>query len=329
MSVYTEILKKYWGYPSFRPLQEDIIKSVADEGKDTLGLLPTGGGKSIIFQVPALAKPGLAIVVSPLIALMKDQVENLNKRNIPAAAIYTGMSRNEIILTLEKAINGKIKFLYLSPERLGTNTFLTNLPEMNINLLAVDEAHCISQWGYDFRPSYLKIADVREYLPDVPVLAVTATATPQVVDDIQEKLRFKQKNVFRKSFERKNLIYFVKKTNDKYGQMLKLMNVVPGTGVVYVRSRKMTEKVAQYLRQHGISADYYHAGLDPKQKDSKQEAWKNDKTRVIVATNAFGMGIDKPDVRFVIHIDLADSLEAYFQEAGRGGRDLKDAYAFL
>ena len=329
MSIYREILKKYWGYPSFRPLQEDIIKSVADEGKDTLGLLPTGGGKSIIFQVPALAKPGIAIVVSPLIALMKDQVENLNQRNIPAAAIYTGMSRNEIMLTLEKAINGKIKFLYLSPERLGTNTFLTNLPEMNINLLAVDEAHCISQWGYDFRPSYLKIADVREYLPDVPVLAVTATATPQVVDDIQEKLRFKQKNVFRKSFERKNLIYYVKKTNDKYGQMLKLMNVVPGTGVVYVRSRKMTEKVAQYLRQHGISADYYHAGLDPKEKDRKQEAWKTDKTRVIVATNAFGMGIDKPDVRFVIHIDLADSLEAYFQEAGRGGRDLKDAYAFL
>ena len=329
MSIYKDVLQKYWGYPDFRPLQEDIIKSVADDKKDTLGLLPTGGGKSIIFQVPALAHKGMCIVVSPLIALMKDQVENLKKRNIPAAAVYTGMSRNEISMTLEKAINGKFKFLYLSPERLGTELFLNHLQEMKINLLAIDEAHCISQWGYDFRPSYLKVADVRKYIPNVPVLALTATATPKVVEDIQEKLNFKQKNVLRKSFERKNLIYIVRKTNDKYGQLLKLINAIPGTGVVYVRSRKMTEKVADYLKSHGISADFYHAGLDPKQKDRKQDDWKNDRTRVIVSTNAFGMGIDKPDVRFVIHIDLADSLEAYFQEAGRGGRDLKDAYAFL
>jgi ATP-dependent DNA helicase RecQ len=329
MSIYKEILQKYWGYPDFRPLQEDIIRSVADDNRDTLGLLPTGGGKSIIFQVPALAMPGLCIVVSPLIALMKDQVENLQKHNIPAAAIYTGMSKNEIELIFEKAAGGQIKFLYLSPERLGTMSFLVNLPEMKINLLAVDEAHCISQWGYDFRPSYLKIAEVRNYIPDVPVLALTATATPEVVDDIQEKLLFKQKNVFRKSFERKNLIYIVRKTTDKYGQLLNLIKSIQGSGVVYVRSRKLTEKVANFLQIHSISADYYHAGLQPKEKDKKQELWKQGNIRVIVATNAFGMGIDKSDVRFVIHIDLPDSLEAYFQEAGRGGRDLKDAYAFL
>ncbi len=328
-SIYKQVLQKYWGYPDFRPLQEDIIKSVADDGKDTLGLLPTGGGKSIIFQVPALAREGMAIVVSPLIALMKDQVENLKKRNIPAAAIYTGMSRNEISMTLSKAIKGEYKFLYLSPERLGTEMFLLHLPEMKINLLAIDEAHCISQWGYDFRPSYLKIAEVRKHIPNVPVLALTATATPEVVDDIQEKLQFKQKNVFRKSFERKNLIYIVRKTRDKYGQLLKLTKAIQGTGVVYVRSRKLTQKVADFLKSHGISADFYHAGLDPKEKDRKQDDWKHDRTRIIVSTNAFGMGIDKPDVRFVIHIDLADSLEAYFQEAGRGGRDLNDAYAFL
>ncbi len=327
--MYKAILKEHWGYPDFRPLQEDIIRSVSDEGKDTLGLLPTGGGKSIIFQVPGLAKEGVCLVVSPLIALMKDQVENLKRKKIPAAAIYSGMTRDEIILTLESAVKGEIKFLYLSPERLGTDLFLTKLPEINVNLLAVDEAHCISQWGYDFRPSYLKIADVRERIPDVPILALTATATPDVVDDIQEKLKFKVKNVFRKSFERENLIYIVQKQNDKYGQLLKLVKNINGTGVVYVRSRKLTEKIAQFLKSHGISADFYHAGIDPKDKDRKQDEWKNDKTRVIVSTNAFGMGIDKSDVRFVIHIDLADSLEAYFQEAGRGGRDLKDAYAFL
>ncbi len=329
MSKYKDILKKYWGYSDFRPLQEEIIISVAQEGKDTLGLLPTGGGKSIIFQVPALAKAGMCLVVSPLIALMKDQVENLKKRNIPAVAIFSGMTKNEIFLTIEKAVKGEVKFLYLSPERLSTKMFLTNLPDMNISLLAIDEAHCISQWGYDFRPSYLRIAEIRPLIPKVPILALTATATPKVVEDIQEKLLFKAKNVFRKSFERKNLIYIVRKTSDKYGQLLKLISAIDGTGIVYVRSRKLTERIADFLRSHGISADYYHAGLEPKAKDRKQFEWKHDQTRVIVSTNAFGMGIDKPDVRFVIHIDLPDSLEAYFQEAGRGGRDLKDAYAFL
>lgn len=327
--MYKTILKKYWGYPDFRPMQEDIIRSVADDGKDTLGLLPTGGGKSIIFQVPALAKEGVCLVVSPLIALMKDQVENLKRQNIAAAAIYSGMTKDEILITLENAANGKLKFVYLSPERLATELFLNKLPEINVNLLAIDEAHCISQWGYDFRPSYLKIAEVRKFLPNIPVLALTATATPVVVDDIQEKLEFKQKNPFKKSFERKNVVYIVRKTNDKFGQLLKLTQNIAGTGVVYVRSRKLTQKVAAFLKSHNISADFYHAGLTSKEKDKKQDNWKNNITRIIVSTNAFGMGIDKPDVRFVIHIDLADSLEAYFQEAGRGGRDLKDAYAFL
>lgn len=329
MSIYVDTLKEHWGYPGFRPLQEDIIVSAAGEKKDTLGLLPTGGGKSIIFQVPALAHPGMCIVVSPLIALMKDQVVNLRKQNISAIAIYTGMTPQEIELTLENCVKGEYKFLYLSPERLGTRLFLEKLPQMSINLLAIDEAHCISQWGYDFRPSYLKIAEIRKHLPNVSILALTATATPMVVDDIQDKLEFKEKNVFRKSFERKNLVYLVRYTEDKFGQLLKLTKNIQGTGVVYVRSRKLTEKVAGFLQSHGISADFYHAGLDSKDKDRKQDEWKNDKTRIIVSTNAFGMGIDKPDVRFVIHIDLADSLEAYFQEAGRGGRDLNDAYAFL
>ncbi|MBN2664490.1 MAG: RecQ family ATP-dependent DNA helicase [Bacteroidales bacterium] len=327
--MYKAVLKKYWGYPDFRPMQEDIIRSVAEDGKDTLGLLPTGGGKSIIFQVPALAKDGVCLVVSPLIALMKDQVENLKRQNIAAAAIYSGMTKDEILITLENAAKGKLKFVYLSPERLGTELFLKKLPEINVNLLAIDEAHCISQWGYDFRPSYLKIAEVRKFLPNIPILALTATATPVVVDDIQEKLEFKEKNPFKKSFERKNVVYIVRKTNDKFGQLLKLTQNIGGTGVVYVRSRKLTEKVAAFLKSHNISADFYHAGLTPKEKDKKQDNWKNNITRIIVSTNAFGMGIDKPDVRFVIHIDLADSLEAYFQEAGRGGRDLKDAYAFL
>ncbi|MBN2891447.1 MAG: RecQ family ATP-dependent DNA helicase [Bacteroidales bacterium] len=329
MSIYTDILKKYWGYPGFRPLQEDIIVSAAEHKKDTLGLLPTGGGKSIIFQVPGLAHDGMCIVVSPLIALMKDQVENLKKQKISAAAIYTGMTKKEIDLTFENAIKGEYKFLYLSPERLGTNHFLEKLTQMKINLLAIDEAHCISQWGYDFRPSYLQIAEFRKYIPDVSVLALTATATPEVVVDIQDKLAFKEKNAFRKSFERKNVVYLVRRTEDKFGQLLKLVNGIQGTGIVYVRSRKLTEKVAAFLQSHGVSADFYHAGIEPREKDQKQNDWKHDKIRIIVATNAFGMGIDKSDVRFVIHIDLADSLEAYFQEAGRGGRDLNDAYAFL
>lgn len=329
MSKYTEILKQYWSYPDFRSMQEDIIISVADEKKDTLGLLPTGGGKSIIFQVPALAQEGMCIVVTPLIALMKDQVENLQKRQITAAAVYSGMSSHEIDIVLNNAVYGAYKFLYLSPERLATKIFLTRLPQMNINLLAIDEAHCISQWGYDFRPSYLNIAAIREYLPDIPILALTATATPEVAEDIQEKLAFKEKNLFRKSFARKNLIYIVRQVDDKLKYLLKIAQKEPGTGIVYVRNRKKTVEIAKFLFENGISADYYHAGIDSKLKDLKQENWKNDKTRIIVSTNAFGMGIDKSDVRFVVHIDLPESPEAYFQEAGRGGRDEKIAYAVL
>jgi ATP-dependent DNA helicase RecQ len=310
-------------------LQEDIIKSVADEKKDTLGLLPTGGGKSIIFQVPALAKEGMCLVITPLIALMKDQVENLKKREISAAAVYSGMSNHEIDLILNNAVFGAYKFLYLSPERIATKIFITRVPEMKINLIAIDEAHCISQWGYDFRPSYLNIAKIRDYIPNIPLLALTATATEEVADDIQEKLGFSQKNIFRKSFERKNLIYIVRNVEDKLKYLLKIINSDKGTGIVYVRNRKKTVEIAKFLRENGVSADYFHAGIDPKIKDSKQNNWKNNKTRVIVSTNAFGMGIDKPDVRFVVHIDLPESPEAYFQEAGRGGRDEKIAYAVL
>ena len=329
MSKYTEILKDKWGYPEFRPLQEDIIRSVADDNRDTLGLLPTGGGKSIIFQVPALAKKGVCLVVTPLIALMKDQVENLQKKGIKAIAIYTGMTKHEIGIAIDNSIFGNFKFLYLSPERLGTELFLAKLPKMNINLIAVDEAHCISQWGYDFRPSYLKIADIREHLPDIPILALTATATPEVAIDIQEKLQFKEKNLFQKSFERENLTYIVRQREDKLAYLLKIAKKTKGTGIVYVRNRRKTREIALFLQENKISADYYHAGIDPKYKDQKQKQWKNDKIRIIVSTNAFGMGIDKSDVRFVVHMGLPDSVEAYFQEAGRGGRDLKRAYAVL
>lgn len=330
MSKYKEVLKQYWGYPGFRPMQEEIIRSVAEDEKDTLGLLPTGGGKSIIFQVPALAQDGICLVVTPLIALMKDQVENLKAREIPAAAIYSGMSKHEIDIRLNNAVYGAYKFLYLSPERLSTEIFLKRLPDMKVNLVAVDEAHCISQWGYDFRPSYLNIAQIRPYLQkNVPFLALTATATPEVADDIQEKLLFKEKNLFRKSFERENLIYIVREVEDKMKYLLKITAKQSGTGVVYVRNRKKTVEISEYLQKNGVSADYYHAGIDPKMKDRKQELWKKDKIRIIVSTNAFGMGIDKSDVRFVVHLDLPDSPEAYFQEAGRGGRDLKTAYAVL
>lgn len=329
MSKYRQILTKYWGYPNFRPLQEDIIKSVMDDKKDTLGLLPTGGGKSIIFQVPAMSEKGFCIVVTPLIALMKDQVENLKKRNIPAVAIYSGMSSVEIDLALNNAVHGAYKFLYLSPERLSTKIFLTRLPDMNVNLIAIDEAHCISQWGYDFRPAYMNIAEIRKYKPEVPFIALTATATPKVAIDIQEKLGFKELNLFQKSFERKNLIYIVRNTENKLKYLLKILNKQPGTAVVYVRNRKKTVEIANFLRENRISADYYHAGIDSKLKDFKQTQWKHDKIRVIVSTNAFGMGIDKDDVRLVVHIDLPDSPEAYFQEAGRGGRDGKTAYAVL
>ncbi len=329
MSKYRQILTKYWGYSEFRPLQEDIIKSVMDEKKDTLGLLPTGGGKSIIFQVPALSTEGMCLVVTPLIALMKDQVDNLKKQKINAVAVYSGMSKHEIDITLNNAVYGAYKFLYLSPERLSTEIFLTRLPQMKINLVAIDEAHCISQWGYDFRPSYMNIAEIREYLPDIPFLALTATATPKVADDIQDKLQFKQKNLFKKSFERENLIYIVREVEDKLKYLLKIAKKEKGTGIVYVRNRKKTFEIAKFLRENRVSADYYHAGINPKLKDLKQKQWKTDVTRVIVSTNAFGMGIDKPDVRFVVHMDLPDSPEAYFQEAGRGGRDGKTAYSVL
>ncbi len=323
------ILSEYWGYDSFRPLQEDIIKSVI-EGHDTLGLMPTGGGKSITFQVPALALPGICIVITPLIALMKDQVDNLKDKGILAEAIYSGKSKSDISRILDNCILGDYKFLYVSPERIGTDNFLLKVKQMKVSMIAVDESHCISQWGYDFRPSYLKIADLRLYFPNVPVLALTATATLDVVNDIQEKLAFRQgANVFKKSFYRKNLAYVVKYTDDKLGMMTNILDKVPGTSVVYVRNRERTKEIAEYLKNNGIAADFYHAGLSNEIKDLRQNAWKNGQCRVIVATNAFGMGIDKPDVRTVIHIDLPDSLEAYFQEAGRAGRDGEKAYAVL
>lgn len=328
MQHYLSILKRYWGYDDFRPLQGDIILSIA-QGRDTLGLMPTGGGKSLTFQVPAMAMEGVCLVVTPLIALMKDQVENLRRRDIPAAAIYSGMSRDDISRTLENTVFGAYKFLYISPERLGTEAFLQKLTQMPVCMIAVDESHCISQWGYDFRPSYLRIAEVREHVPNVPLLALTATATPEVVDDIQDKLGFKEKNVFRKSFHRSNLAYVVRTVENKDENMLKILNAVPGTSVVYVRNRKRTKEVAEFLVANGISAEHFHAGLSNETKDDRQSRWKNNQTRVIVSTNAFGMGIDKAEVRSVIHLDLPDSLEAYFQEAGRAGRDEKKAYAVL
>lgn len=327
-SIHT-ILKKFWGYDSFRPLQEDIIKSVIT-GHDTLGLMPTGGGKSITFQVPAIALDGICIVITPLIALMKDQVDNLKDKGILAEAIYSGKSKNDITRILDNCILGDYKFLYVSPERLTTDNFLLKVKQMKVSMIAVDESHCISQWGYDFRPSYLKISDLRLYFPNVPVLALTATATPDVVRDIQEKLAFRPgANVYKKSFYRKNLAYVVKYTDDKLGMMTNILNKVPGTSVVYVRNREKTKEIAEYLKGKGIPADFYHAGLSNETKDLRQNAWKSGQCRVIVATNAFGMGIDKPDVRTVIHIDLPDSLEAYFQEAGRAGRDGEKAYAVL
>ena len=328
MQQYLHILKQYWGYDKFRPLQGDIIQSIA-AGKDTLGLMPTGGGKSLTFQVPALAMEGVCIVVTPLIALMKDQVENLKKRNIPAAAIYSGMSKADILLTLENSVFEAYKFLYVSPERLATQIFLEKIRQTKVCMIAVDESHCISQWGYDFRPSYLKIADIREIIPEAPVLALTATATPEVVEDIQERLHFKEKNVFRKSFLRTNLAYIVRTTENKEEQLLNILRKVPGTSVVYVRNRKKTKEIADFLVQNNISAEHFHAGLSNETKDARQQRWKNNETRVIVSTNAFGMGIDKAEVRSVVHMDLPDSLEAYFQEAGRAGRDEKKAYAVI
>ncbi len=327
-TLISQVLARHWGYSQFRPLQEEIILSVL-EGKDTLALMPTGGGKSLCFQVPALAKDGICLVISPLIALMKDQVEGLRKKGIPATAVVSGMSRNEIDISLDNCIHGKEKFLYLSPERLSSDAFLERLVHMKVNLLAIDEAHCISQWGYDFRPSYLKIADIREHLPGVPVLALTATATPEVQDDICRKLNFRHENLFRKSFERKNLSYVVLREDDKVQRMLKVINNVPGTGVVYVRTRKRTREVSDLLNRNNIKAGYYHGGMPAAERTKIQDQWMSGELRMVVATNAFGMGIDKGNVRSVIHLDLPESLEAYYQEAGRAGRDEQKSYAVL
>ena len=322
-----DILKEYWGYDSFRPKQEDIVNAALD-GRDVLAILPTGGGKSVCFQVPALMRDGIAIVVTPLIALMKDQVQNLNDRGIKALCVHAGMGRREVELTLNNAAYGDFRFLYVSPERLSTQLFHNYLQEMNVSFIVVDEAHCISQWGYDFRPDYLNIGKIREII-DAPVIALTATATPKVAEDIMERLRFEDKLLIKSGFERPNLSYIVRRCEDKLGQLLNVCNNVPGTGIVYVRSRKKTEELAAFLTSSGISSSFYHAGLGPDARADRQEAWKKDRIRVMVCTNAFGMGIDKPDVRFVVHFDVPDGPEAYFQEAGRGGRDGKRSFAVL
>lgn len=323
-----DILKKYWGYDNFRPLQEEIITSVLS-GNDTLALLPTGGGKSICFQVPALCLDGLCMVITPLVALMIDQVEHLRARNIPAVAVHSGMSRHEIDIAFDQCVNGSMKFLYVSPERLTSRKFAEIARFLKLNIIAVDEAHCISQWGYDFRPPYLRIAEIRPYFPDIPVLALTATAIPRVVKDIQQKLQFRKQNVLQKSFSRPNLAYVIAHEEDKFGKLLKVCNSVKGPGIVYVRNRRLTREIAEYLQGNQIPATFYHAGLETAVRNKRQHEWMREEQRIMVATNAFGMGIDKPNVRFVVHFDLPDSLEAYFQEAGRAGRDGKKSYAVL
>ena len=328
MDKCLEVLREYWGYDAFRGIQREIIDSIC-AGHDTLGLMPTGGGKSVTFQVPALMMKGVCIVITPLIALMKDQVDHLKARGIRAAAVYSGMMHADVVATLENAIFGGVKILYVSPERLSSELFQKKLSHMKVSFITVDEAHFISQWGYDFRPSYLKISEIRRIQPDVPVLALTATATPKVVDDIQDRIGFKEKNVFRMSFERKNLAYVVTKTSDKEREALRLLKEVDGSAIVYVRSRKRTKEIAQTLCRAGLKATFYNAGLEDAVREARQKEWQEDKARVMVATNAFGMGIDKADVRLVVHVDCPDSIEAYFQEAGRAGRDGKPARAVL
>ena len=324
--TYNEILKHYWGYDDFRGIQREIIESIG-AGRDTLGLMPTGGGKSIAFQVPALAKEGLCIVITPLIALMKDQVANLRSRGIKATAIYSGMRSSDIVKALENCIFGDYKFLYVSPERLSSELFLKKIQRVKVSMVTVDEAHCISQWGHDFRPAYREVKQLREIFPNVPVLALTATATPEVVKDIQQQLGFAQENCFSMSFARKNLVYVVRQTENKPQELLHILDRIGGSAIVYTLNRKKTKEVCDILLANGVAAEYYHAGLSPESKDAKEEAWKSGRARVMVSTNAFGMGIDKPDVRLVVHIDLPSSIEAYFQEAGRAGRDGNDAYA--